>query len=117
MEFKTIYQGETTYIRIKPKVDGTDYTLQENDKIYFGMKANIKDENFAISKTLTSSDSKVNGYYEIVLTAGETESLVEATYVYDIGLQIGNTSTANYYYLVKPTPIKVCGTVTKRDVS
>lgn len=110
-----IYQGETVIIKIKPKLDGTYYTLTANDVIKFGVKSNVEDENFIINKTLTSSNyNSTYDSYILELSAAETEEIIAADYVYDIGLKIGNTSSANYFYLIKPTLFRVIGTVTKK---
>ena len=113
-----IYQGETTTFRFRPKVDGEYYTLTANDKIIFGIKSSTEDKNYVVNKVLTSAsyDSNSNSYV-MVLSASDTESIAAATYMYDVGLQLGNTSAANYYYIKKPAYVDVIGTVTKRQLS
>lgn len=113
-----IYQGETTTIKIRPKVDGNFYTLTNNDLIIFGMKTNVKDKKFVIKKILNSSNyNSASNSYIFTLSASETASIAAATYIFDIGLQLGNGDSANYYYIKKPDFIDVVGTVTKKQES
>lgn len=114
-----IYRG-TSYsrnIRIFYQ-DGTEYELENNDKIIFGVKSSINadNENYIIKKVLTSNDKTDNGYL-LSLTPEDT-NLIPCSYAYDIGIQFAN---GDYQIIIPPIDdtfkgvFRIRGIVTRKE--
>lgn len=93
--------------------NGEQYTLQDGEKIIFGVKENAENSDYNIVKTLTSADV-VDGIYTIKLTPTDTSELSFGRYYFDIGLQ---TANGDYYMIVPCDEFCVCKAITAKEVT
>lgn len=92
--------------------NGEQYTLQDGEKIIFGVKSNAENSDYDIVKTLTSADM-VDGICTIKLTPADTAELAFGRYYFDIGLQ-----TADDYYMIVPCDeFYICKAVTQKEAT
>lgn len=92
-----IYQGRTIYQTIKIIANGQPYTLQNNEKILFGVKRHKTSNEYMIFKVLTINDEYDNGY-TLILTETDT-NIPNGYYIYDIGVELSDGS----YQDIQPT--------------
>ena len=92
---------------------GEQYTLQDGEKIIFGVKENVENSDYNIVKTLTSADV-VDGICTIKLTPTDTAELAFGRYYFDIGLQ---TATGDYYMIVPCDEFYICKAVTQKEAT
>lgn len=102
----TVQQGRTLYLTITPKNKTTKqpYTLQEGDKIRFGVRPVFGGE-YVILKKLTYTNVE-NGKYPLVLTAEDT-NIPAQRYYYDCSIQLADGSNHDIvksdYFMVTPS--------------
>lgn len=94
---------------------GEQYTLQDGEKIIFGVKENAENSDYNIVKTLTSADADVvDGICTIKLTPTDTAELSFGRYYFDIGLQ---TANGDYYMIVPCDEFYICKAVTQKEAT
>ena len=79
-------RGDTIYRQINISVNGTAYTLQEGDTVYFTVKLG---ETKIIHKSLTLADL-TDGKLILKLEPADTNSLAFTTYKYDVEIHFAN---------------------------
>lgn len=93
--------------------DGTDYSYNSGDVVFFGVKLTPESDTYIIAKTL-SYDSTL-GCYIVVLNPGDTANLVmDERYWYDIGIKISNEV---FFLLIDTSPFNVQRAITKVGMS
>ena len=97
----------------KKKKKGEQYTLQDGEKIIFGVKENAENSDYNIVKMLTSADV-VDGICTIKLTPTDTAELSFGRYYFDIGLQ---TANGDYYMIVPCDEFYICKAVTQKEAT
>lgn len=93
--------------------NGEQYTLQDGEKIIFGVKSNAENSDYDIVKTLTSADM-VDNAYTIKLIPDDTLGLPFGQYYFDIGLQ---TADGDYYMVVPCDEFCVCKAITAKEAT
>lgn len=93
--------------------NGEQYTLQDGEKIIFGVKSNAENSDYDIVKTLTSADM-VDNAYTIKLIPDDTLGLPFGRYYFDIGLQ---TADGDYYMIVPCDEFCVCKAITAKEAT
>lgn len=102
-----IVRGTTNMIHIDVlDANGNPYTLQSGEKLIFGVKRNVTDEDEILVKTASVAE---DGGYVVNIAPNDTEDLKCGKYVYDVGLQSGDC----FYNVIKATSFVIAGNVTK----
>ena len=85
-----ITRGDTAYITVNVYApDGSEYVLQEGDKLWFAVKRKTTDKDYLISpKELSIGINPSTGKQEAVLSIfpQETKNLDFGSFVYDVSL-------------------------------
>ena len=107
-----IVRGTTKTLAITVTDSNNDiYTLEDGEKVVFGVKRKPEDSRPVILKTPTSGE---NGVYAMTITPADTEELPFGKYFFDVGILSGS----NYHNIIKPRPFMILPNATKRgDVS
>ena len=109
-----IIRGTTNDLNLSIEDEnGEQYTLQDGEKIIFGVKENAENSDYNIVKTLTSADV-VDGICTIKLTPTDTAELAFGRYYFDIGLQ---TADGDYYMVVPCDEFCVCKAITAKEAT
>ena len=87
-------------------VDFLPYTLEEGEKIIFGVKQTADSDELLITKTAAPQD----GVHVVTLDPEDTSGLECGRYVYDVSLQSG----AAFYNIIEPSPLIIQPNVTSR---
>lgn len=77
---------------------GEYYTLQNGDKIIFGIKSHYTNSNYDIYKIADISNKQGENNYLISLSPADTINLEAGRYYYDVGLQ---TADGDYYMIIE----------------
>lgn len=93
--------------------NGELYTLNDDEKIIFGVKSNAENSDYDIVKALTYADV-VDGAYAIRLSPEDTQELPFGQYFYDVGLQ---TADGDYYMIIPCKRFCICKAVTAKEAS
>jgi len=102
-----IVRGTTNMIHIDVlDANGNPYTLQDGEKLIFGVKRNVTDADELIVKTASVAEG---GGYVVNLAPDDTDDLTVGKYVYDVGLQSGDC----FYNVIKANSFVIAGNVTK----
>lgn len=87
----SIVRGTTNTFQIDiVDQDGEEYLLSEDDTLVFAVKANPTDIERLIIKTLSASDQNI-----VALEPSDTMNIDPGRYIYDVGLQVGETEFYN----------------------
>ena len=92
---------------------GDAYTLQDGDKLIFGIKSNPANTQYDLQKVLTAADVQDDGAYRLSISPSDTITLPVGAYYYDIGLQTGS----DYYSVVERSVFDIKWNITKMEVS
>lgn len=94
--------------------DGSIYSLQDGDKIIFGVKetdARSDNSKYIIKKVATNKD-KINDGYRFYFVPNDTLNLEHKNYFYDIGVQ---TNKGEYYITTECSIFKVRRAITSKE--
>lgn len=86
---------------------GNVYTMEEYEKIIFGVKRKTSDTDLVIMKLAKMTNP---GIYEITLSPEDTSALECGKYVYDVSLE----SRSNFYNVIEPNPFIIAPNVTEK---
>lgn len=85
---------------------GTPYTLEDGDRLLFGVKRNVEEDEYVIFKDITQTE---DGIYRVALKPADTIALEYGRYVYDVGLEKGE----DYYPVIDASAFVISPNVTK----
>lgn len=85
----TLTRGDTFVARFPMQVDGEEYTLEDGDKCFFGVKADPDDENPIILKRLSDD-------YVLELQPNDTKGMDFGKYWYDTYITFADGRTLTY---------------------
>lgn len=95
-------RGDTARITISLEDDsGNGYEMQDTDELILSVKLNIRDEQYALQKTVTGS----NMFY---LKPEDTGKLAFKKYVYDVQL----VTNGEVYTVIEPSTFEILKEVT-----
>lgn len=107
-----VIRGTNQTINISLRTaSGEQYTLQDEEAIYFGVKKNPDNESYLIFKELRNSEFE-NDCYVLLLLPSDTENMAFGCYYYDVGLQSGT----NYFNIIECSNFEVKHNITGRKV-
>ena len=110
----TIRRGTTNKFVIElVDAEGNAYSIAESDNLIFGVKKNVRQKEYILSKTVNSGDyDELQGGYVVSLVPDDTENLEFDDYVYDVGLQ---KSSGEFYIVCPCDTFTIADTVTERE--
>lgn len=104
-----ITRGDTAYITVNVYApDGSEYVLQEGDKLWFAVKRKTTDKDYLISpKELSIGINPSTGKQEAVLSIfpQETKNLDFGSFVYDVSLV--NTAKNFVNTIIEPSSFTI----------
>lgn len=104
-----ITRGDTAYITVNVYApDGSEYALQEGDKLWFAVKRKTTDKDYLISpKELSIGINPSTGKQEAVLSIfpQETKNLDFGSFVYDVSLV--NTAKNFVNTIIEPSSFTI----------
>lgn len=107
----SITAGESDGINITVfNADKTLYTLKSGDKLIFGAKRNLTDNEYALKSIATSVNKNGDGY-DILFTPKDTVNL-NGDYLYDIALQM---TAGSFYHIIQISKLTVSRSVTQKE--
>lgn len=110
----SVIRGTTNDLNLSIEDEkGEQYTLQDGEKIIFGVKSNAENSDYDIVKTLTSADM-VDNAYTIKLIPADTAELAFGRYYFDIGLQ---TADGDYYMVIPCSQCVILPAITKKEAT
>lgn len=86
--------------------DGNPYTLQDGERVIFGVKKQTTDEELLVCKVVTEC---TDGVCRVELDPVDTVDLALGRYYYDVGLESGE----DYYIIVETSVFNLAANVTK----
>lgn len=109
----TIRRGTTNeFVVALTDENGSAYSISEDDKLIFGVKKTIKQNDYIFSKTVEASAyDELKGGYVVSLIPEDTQELAFGDYVYDVGLQ---TAEGEFYIVCPCDTFTIADTVTER---
>ena len=103
-----IIRGTSNTLQIEVvDANGTAYNLGSNEKIVFGVKANVQDEELVFQKT---AEIVGEGLFQVKLVPEDTAELKCGRYSYDVGLDNG----VDYFNVIEPSAFVISPNVTFR---
>lgn len=105
-EIKMVRGTSRTFEISVTDADGNPYTLQEGEKIIFGVKKQTTDEELVLCKVV---EECTDGVCRVELDPEDTANLAVGKYQYDVGLQTG----VDYYIVVELSIFNLTANVTK----
>lgn len=111
----TIHRGTNKEVVISLCDDsGKDYKLSETEHLVFGVKDNVYNDKYLLSKVIKSNQFvEAQKGYLLEITPEDTKNLSFGQYVYDVGLQKEN---GEFHIVVPCSTFTVAETVTERVV-
>lgn len=103
----TLIRGNTKHYAVTPKVNGTAYTLQANEKVYFCIKScEAAEAAKVVEKTLTNADYNTAGQLVMNINPADTAALEAGKYKFDFAIEFQNgefyTFIENDDFIIKP---------------
>ena len=108
----TIRRGTTNeFVIVLTDEEGNAYLISGTDTLIFGVKKNIRQQEYIFSKTLASTNyDELKGGYVVSLSPKDTQDLDFDDYVYDVGLQ---KSSGEFYIVCPCDTFTIANTVTE----
>ena len=102
-----IIRGRTENLKVYVNdANGEPYALASSEKLVFGAKKNVNDEELAIKKIVTEG---TDGVYVFEFAPAETEELAIGKYYYDVAMSSGE----DLYPIIKEHYMMVCDSIVK----